>query len=95
MILLQAKDIRKHFGPEPVLDGVTLEVRPGQRIGLLGPNGSGKTSLLRILAGRDDPDGGSCQLHASVHLGYLEQQPRFQPGRTISGRKLMWLWNHW
>ncbi len=83
MILLDAEGIRKHFGPEPVLDGVTLQVRPGERIGLLGPNGCGKTTLLRILAGQADPDDGSCRLHASVHLGYLEQQPQFQPGRTL------------
>ena len=83
MILLEAKDIRKHFGPEPVLDGVTFDVRPGERIGLLGPNGSGKTTLLRILAGKDEPDGGSCQFHPSVHLGYLEQQPQLRPGRSL------------
>jgi len=83
MILLSVEGVRKHFGPEPVLDGVTFEVRPGERIALAGPNGSGKTTLLRILAGRDDADGGACRLHGSVHLGYLEQQPRFQSGRTL------------
>jgi ATP-binding cassette, subfamily F, member 3 len=83
MILLDVQDVRRHFGPEPVLDGVTFEVRPGERIGLVGPNGSGKTTLLRILAGRDDADAGSFQRHAAVHLGYLEQQPRFEPGRTL------------
>jgi len=83
MILLDVENVSKHFGPDPVLDGVTLQVRPGERIALVGPNGSGKTALLRILAGKDDPDGGSCRLHGSVHLGYLEQQPHFEPGRTL------------
>jgi ATP-binding cassette subfamily F protein 3 len=83
MILLDVESVRKHFGPEPLLDGVTLQVRPGERIALVGPNGSGKTALLRILAGRDEPDGGSCRLHGSIHLGYLEQQPHFEPGRTL------------
>lgn len=83
MILLDAQGIRKHFGAEPVLDGVTMEVRPGERIGLAGPNGSGKTTLLRILAGLEDPDGGSCRLHQSIHLGFLEQQPRFEAGQTL------------
>ena len=83
MILLEVEGIRKQFGPEPVLDGVTLVVRPGERIGLLGPNGSGKTTLLRILAGKEEPDGGSGGLHPSVHLGYLVQQPRFQPRNSL------------
>ncbi len=83
MILLEVDNLRKHFGPEPVLDGVTFEVRPGERIGLAGPNGSGKTTLLRILAGKDEPDSGAARLHSSVHAGYLEQQPRWDPGRTL------------
>jgi len=83
MILLDAIEIRKHYGPEPVLDGVTFQIRPGERISLVGPNGGGKTTLLRILAGKDEPDGGSYSLHASVHAGFLEQQPEFEPGRTL------------
>jgi ATP-binding cassette subfamily F protein 3 len=83
MILLAVNDVRKHFGPEPVLDGVTFEVRPGDRIGLVGPNGSGKTTLLRIIAGREDADGGGCQFHQTTHYGYLEQQPRFEAERTL------------
>ena len=83
VILLSVDRIRKHFGPEPVLDGVTFDVRPGERIGLVGPNGSGKTTLMRILAGREDADGGAFELHPSVRLGYLEQQPVFEPGQTL------------
>ncbi len=83
MILLDVVDVRKHFGPEPVLEGVTFELRPGDRVGLVGPNGSGKTTLLRILAGKDEADGGMVQFHAAAHLGYLEQQPDFEPYRTL------------
>ena len=83
MILLDAVDVRKRYGPDPVLEGVTFELRPGDRVGLVGPNGSGKTTLLRILAGKDDADAGSYQLHPTAHLGYLEQQPYFEPGRTL------------
>ena len=88
MILLKVVDLRKHFGPEPVLDGVRFEVRPGDRIGLVGPNGSGKTTLLRILAGLEEADGGSYQAHQAVHLGYLEQQPRFDVERTLHDEAL-------
>ncbi len=83
MILLDADGIRKHYGPEAVLAGVTFQVRPGERISLAGPNGSGKTTLLRILARKEEPDAGNCRLHDSVHLGFLEQQPQLDPGRTL------------
>jgi len=83
MILLDVVDIKKRFGPNPVLEGVTFEVRPGARIGLVGPNGCGKTTLLKILAGREDADSGECRLHAAAHVGYLEQQPQFDPKRTL------------
>ena len=58
MILLDAVDVRKRYGPDPVLEGVSFELRPGDRVGLVGPNGSGKTTLLRILAGFEQPDRG-------------------------------------
>lgn len=83
MIVLSVDTVRKHYGPEPVLDGVTFDVRPGDRIGLVGPNGTGKTTLMRILAGKEDADAGSATLHPSVEVGYLEQQPLFEPGRTL------------
>lgn len=83
MIVVSVEDLRKHYGPEPVLDGVTFEVRPGERIGLIGPNGSGKTTLLKILAGREEADGGRVAFHPDVETGYLEQQPQFAPDRTV------------
>lgn len=83
MILLAVNDVRKHFGLEPVLDGVTFEVRPGDKISLVGPNGAGKTTLLRILTGQEEADAGSVELHSSAKLGFLEQQPNFDPGRTV------------
>ncbi len=83
MILLAAENLRKHYGSQTVLDGVSLEVRPGERIGLLGPNGSGKTTLLKILAGLEESDGGSVQRRSDIQIGYLEQQPSFAPDRTV------------
>ena len=83
MIFLDIEGVLKHFGPEPVLDGVTFEVRPGERIALVGPNGSGKITLLRILSGKEEADNGKVERHPSLHLGYLEQQPEWEPGQTL------------
>jgi ATP-binding cassette subfamily F protein 3 len=83
MILLDVAEIRKRFSAEPLLEGVSFELRPGDRAGLVGPNGCGKTTLLRIIAEREEADAGRCLRHPSVRCGYLEQQPEFAPGRTL------------
>jgi ATP-binding cassette subfamily F protein 3 len=83
MILISTRDVRKHFGPEPVLDGVTCDIRPGERISLVGPNGAGKSTLMKILAGMDEPDGGVVERHPGVRVGYLEQHPEFAAGTTV------------
>jgi ATP-binding cassette subfamily F protein 3 len=83
MILLSVHEITKHFGPEPVLDGVTFDIRPGERVSLVGPNGAGKTTLMRIIAGAEQPDSGRVEVHSSARLGYLEQHPEFEAGRTV------------
>lgn len=83
MILLSLQNVVKHFGPEPVLAGVTFDIRPGERVSLVGPNGAGKTTLMRIVAGQEEADSGRIDIHSSATLGYLEQQPEFEPGRTV------------
>src|SRR5205085_2964206 len=83
MILLSLQNIVKHYGPEPVLDGVTFDIRPSERVSLVGPNGAGKTTLMRIAAGLSEPDRGQVEVHSSATLGYLEQHPEFEPGRTV------------
>lgn len=83
MILLTVQDVRKHFGPDPVLDGVTFDIRPGERVSLVGPNGAGKTTLMKIIAGMEEPDFGFAKLHPTCRLGYLQQHPDFSGERTV------------
>lgn len=73
MILLRVEGVRKQYGPQPVLAGVSFDLHSGQRLGLVGPNGVGKTTLLRILAGREEPDAGTVTRTSSIRIGYLEQ----------------------
>ncbi len=83
MILLRVDGVRKQYGPEPVLAGVSFDLHSGQRLGLVGPNGAGKTTLLRILAGREEADAGTVARPGSIRIGYLEQQAADPGDRTL------------
>ena len=83
MIQLRVAGIRKHFGPEPVLNGVSFDLRPGERIGLVGPNGVGKTTLLKIITGVEEADSGEVEWHRGASWGILEQRPDFDPDLAV------------
>jgi len=70
---LVARDISKSYAAVQVLDGASLVVSPGDRIGIVGPNGIGKSTLLRVLAGLEEPDSG--RITRSGTVGYLRQEP--------------------
>ncbi len=82
MALLSVQDIRKSYRGAPVLDGVSLALERGRRYGLVGPNGGGKTTLARILAGLLEPDGGTRHAARGLRIVYLPQRPELTPGRT-------------
>ncbi|MFK4594201.1 ABC-F family ATP-binding cassette domain-containing protein [Streptomyces pristinaespiralis] len=79
---LLAHDLVRDLGGRRVLDGVSLTASPGHRIGLIGENGVGKSTLLRVLAGVDEPDAGTVSRPAG--LGFLHQEMPFDTGSTIA-----------
>ena len=74
MALLSARGIRKSFGSRLVLDGLDLDVEAGVRVGVIGPNGGGKSTLLRILAGEETADAGETTRRRGLVVAYLPQQ---------------------
>jgi ATPase subunit of ABC transporter with duplicated ATPase domains len=84
--VLTASAVTFARGGRTVLDGVSLTVGPRSRIGVVGPNGVGKTTLLRVLAGLEEPDGGRVErAPATLTVGYLPQEPDARPGETLRG----------
>jgi ATPase subunit of ABC transporter with duplicated ATPase domains len=78
-VSLFARRVAKRFGDQIVFENLSLELHPGERVALLGRNGSGKTSLLRALAALDQPDAGEVVLHGTV--AYLAQRGDLETGK--------------
>src|SRR5438477_11369954 len=83
MLLLSCSRLTRGFDEGPLFTDVGFELHGGERVGLVGPNGVGKTTLLRLLAGLDRPDDGEVRLHAGARAALLSQTPDFVPGRSL------------
>ena len=81
--LISAENIEKNYGKGDVLKDVSLGVLRGERIGIVGRNGGGKSTLLRILVGAEAPDSGRVSFLSGLSLGYLAQIDTFEPDATI------------
>ena len=84
MTLLHARDLKLSFGSRTVFDGLTLTIEEGERLGLVGVNGSGKSSLMKILARAEVPDAGEIHLRRQAAVTYLPQEPTFGEGATVA-----------
>ncbi|HET7194996.1 MAG TPA: ATP-binding cassette domain-containing protein, partial [Nocardioides sp.] len=77
------RNVRKAHGEKVVLDNVTLSFLHGAKIGVVGPNGTGKSTLLKIMAGLDHPSNGDAILDPGARVGMLQQEPPLTEGRTV------------
>ena len=83
MPLLTFDRLELAYGHHPLLDGASLVIEPGERIGLIGRNGTGKSSLLKIIAGQVLADAGEVWRSPGLRLAYVPQEPLFQTGHSV------------
>jgi len=84
MSLITAANLSKSFGAEDIIEGISLTISKGARVAIVGPNGVGKTTLLRVLIGLDYPNSGSVQLAKDLTIGYLPQEA------TLTNEGTLW-----
>jgi ATP-binding cassette subfamily F protein 3 len=83
MSLITVSNLTKSFGNRDIFTGLSFGIEKGARLGIVGPNGVGKTSLLRILSGEDEASSGTLHKSRGVRLGYLSQEADFQMSGTL------------
>jgi len=83
MSILTASNLAKSFGPADIFSGISLSIPRGARIAIVGPNGIGKTTLLRILLGDEEPSAGTVQRAKGLSLGYLPQEASLSGGHSL------------
>ncbi len=83
MPLLALTNLRYAIGTRVLLDGVSMSIEDGERIGLVGRNGTGKTTLMKVIMGRVKPDSGLVTLQKGARIGYLSQDPDLDHSRTL------------
>jgi len=81
--ILSAAELSLSFGRHAILDAATLAIYPGEKVGLVGRNGSGKSSFLRIVAGAEQPDSGTVSRKQGLVVGYLPQEFQLDDGATV------------
>ena len=80
---LDIQELTKHFGAQVLFDRISFSIAEGQKVGLVAQNGTGKSTLLSILTGKESKDGGACIYRNDLRIGYLEQCPKFDMGESV------------
>jgi ATP-binding cassette subfamily F protein 3 len=82
-MLFRLSEVEKSFGAQDVLRGASLQVNPGEHVGLVGRNGAGKTTIFRLVTQEETPDAGEVVRARGLKLGLLAQHIHFEPGSTV------------
>ncbi len=83
-LVIEMDHVTKGFGDKLLIDDLSLKVPPGAIVGIIGPNGAGKTTFFRLLAGQEQPDGGTVRVGDTVKLGYVDQsRDSLSPDRAV------------
>ena len=82
MVIFKSNNLKKSYGADVIFDNVSFDLKEGEVVGLLGRNGTGKSTLLKILKGLETPDSGNIQFFKKCSMGYLEQIPEY-PNMTV------------
>src|ERR671913_1283664 len=82
-MLFRLSEVHKSYGVQDVLRGTSLQINPGEHVGLVGRNGAGKTTVVRLVSGEETPDRGDVVRARGVRLGLLTQHVHFEPGSTV------------
>ena len=73
MIEIELNNVKKNYGLKNVLDGVSFEIKTGEKVALIGENGSGKSTILKIIAKEEKQDFGTINIRKESNIGYLKQ----------------------
>src|SRR5688500_8702536 len=82
-MLFRFSEVTKSYGGTEILRGVSFQVNPSEKVGLVGRNGAGKTTVFRLLTGKEAPDSGDIVSINGLKLGLLQQHVDFEPGETV------------
>ena len=83
MLLVSLQNVTKRYSVETILEGVSFQISSGQKLGLIGPNGSGKTTILRIILGQEPPSEGHVVLTKGARVGYVPQYVDYDDNETV------------
>jgi ATP-binding cassette ChvD family protein len=82
-VVIEAENLAKKFGDRTLYEGLSFQVPPGAIVGIIGPNGVGKTTLFRMILGQEQPDAGAIKIGETVKLGYVDQNRTLNPDKNV------------